>query len=56
MNNVVADPASYDPGHHDRQNVDRRPVKAGDSITLEEIKQELAIPPSVFLTGYNLGL
>ena len=32
------------------------PVKAGDSITLEEIKQELAIPPAVFLTGYNLGL
>ena len=31
------------------------PVKAGDSITLEEIKQELAVPPAVFLTGYNLG-
>ena len=32
------------------------PVKAGDSITLEEIKQELAIPPAVFLAGYNAGV
>ena len=32
------------------------PVKAGDSITLEEIKEELAIPPAVFIAGYNAGV
>jgi hypothetical protein len=32
------------------------PVKAGDPITLEEIKQELAVPPAVFVAGYNAGV
>ncbi len=32
------------------------PVNAGDSITLEEIKQELKVPPAVFVSGYNVGV
>ena len=29
------------------------PVEPGDSVTLSEIHQELAIPPAVFVAGYN---
>jgi hypothetical protein len=32
------------------------PVAEGGSVTLSEIKQELAVPANVFLTGYGLGL
>src|SRR5262249_41232427 len=32
------------------------PVKAGDSITLEEIEEELAVPSAVFLAGYRAGV
>jgi hypothetical protein len=31
-------------------------LEPGKSVTLEEIKQELAIPPSVFVAGYNAGV
>src|SRR6478736_3174376 len=32
------------------------PVVGGGSVTLCSIHQELAIPPTVFVSGYNLGL
>ncbi len=32
------------------------PVAGGGSVTLSSIHQELAVPSSVFLAGYNLGL
>jgi len=56
VNNADASKASSIPVTMTAKTSTAGPVKAGDSITLEEIKQELAIPPSVFLTGYNLGL
>jgi len=31
-------------------------VAAGGKVELKEIKEKLAIPPSVFVAGYNLGL
>jgi hypothetical protein len=31
-------------------------LEPGNSVTLEEIKQELAIPPAVFVAGYNAGV
>jgi hypothetical protein len=32
------------------------PVAPGGTVTLSNINEQLAIPPGVFLTGYNLGL
>jgi hypothetical protein len=32
------------------------PVAPGGTVTLSGINEQLAIPPQVFLTGYNLGL
>jgi len=37
-------------------NASPNPVEPGNSVTLSEIKQELAIPPAVFISGYNAGV
>ncbi len=37
-------------------NASPNPVEAGQPVTLSEIKQELAIPPAVFIAGYNAGV
>jgi hypothetical protein len=37
-------------------NASPNPVGVGGSITLSEIKQELAISPTVFVAGYNAGV
>ncbi len=56
VNNVAPSQSSHIPVTMTAETSTAGPVKAGDTITLEEIEQELAVPPAVFLSGYNLGL
>jgi hypothetical protein len=56
VNNLIPSQASSIPVTMTGKTSTAGPVKAGDSITLEEIKQELAVPPAVFISGYNAGV
>jgi hypothetical protein len=56
VNSLIATQSSSIPVTMTGETSTAGPVKAGDSITLEEIEQELAVPPSVFVAGYNAGV
>jgi hypothetical protein len=52
VNNLIPTQSSSIPVTLSGKTSTAGPVKAGDSITLEEIKEKLAVPPAVFLAGY----
>ena len=56
VNNLIPTQSSSIPVIMTAKTSTAGPVNAGDSITLEEIKQELKVPPAVFIAGYNAGV
>jgi hypothetical protein len=56
INNLVATQASKIPVTTEATASPNPVLEPGDAVTLSEIHQELAIPPTVFVAGYNAGV
>ena len=56
INNLVATQASLIPVTTTATAEPNPVLEPGDAVTLSAIHQELAIPPTVFIAGYNAGV